>query len=109
MAPSPLKVLRFVTICVICIVPKTLIAITGNELYTLCSTGNRSLQDLCVGYLMGVIDTLPESTACPPEGITLTQVRDVVETFLRDHPEKREERATGLVAAAVQAAFPCRQ
>jgi Rap1a immunity proteins len=104
-----MKLLRLLTICILSIVPETLIALTGNELYTLCSTGNRSREDLCVGYVMDVMDTFPESIACPPEGVTLTQVREVVATFLRDHPEKRQERATDLVAAAVQAAFPCRQ
>jgi Rap1a immunity proteins len=103
-----MKLIRPLTIYIICLIPQQLLAITGNDLYSLCTT-ERALEEICAGYLTGALDVFPERTFCPPKGTTLSQIKDVVVIFLRDHPETRHQRAPDLVAAAIKAAFPCKQ
>jgi hypothetical protein len=45
--------------------------------------------------------------ACIRDGVTVTQIADVVKLWLQKHPENRDYAAAGLVAAALEEAFPC--
>jgi hypothetical protein len=108
--------------------------VDGNELFSRCE-GFRE-KDLspdeavrfqyCHAYVVAVADSLAmfkaasDSTSsgslsgarvrdyCPSKETTSFQVTTVAINYLRDHPEKRDEAASSLVATALVKAFPCR-
>jgi hypothetical protein len=51
--------------------------------------------------------TVLDWRACGPPTVTSRQTVDVVETYLRAHPEIRDLAASSLVAEALAKAFPC--
>ena len=71
----------------------------------------------CVGYIAAVLDTMSNAfltagsvTAqklCVPENVQLSQLKDTVQLWLRDHPEKRHLAASFLVFQALKEKFPC--
>ena len=67
---------------------------------------------LCIGYIIGVADTLgmnnySAATACYASSVVTGQIRDVVISYLKSHPESRHYAADGVVALAISEAFPC--
>lgn len=97
-------------------------AVTGNELFDMCSGDSIEQEAMCAAYLQGVIDSqfaayflrstnpdvYPEMRYfCVPEKATTEQVRDVVLNQLRDTPEIRHGHAGMLVTLALAKAFPC--
>jgi hypothetical protein len=75
---------------------------------------------LCSGYVAGVADAMLQNDlmAKNSEGVggwhacfrthpTVGQLANVVKQWLQSHPEKRDNGAAGLVAEALQQAFPC--
>lgn len=87
--------------------------LTGNKLYSECTSSDNLDQMHCLGYQNGIADVLSGHDrvngfqACLPGNGTVGQVMDVVVKSLRDHPEDRHLAAAVLVAAALAAAFPC--
>ena len=86
--------------------------LTGNELYHVCQSGF-SDSDLCLGYVMGVLDhwaagRVLKPDDCPPRGVKNTQVRDVVVKYLGYHPELRNQHAWALVVQAIVRAWNCK-
>jgi hypothetical protein len=85
---------------------------SGNQLYEYCQ---REASLVCLGYVMGVADTIADASSagdmttriCPDRGVNPGQMMDVVVNFLRAHPERRHQAAPGIVAAALVEAFPC--
>jgi hypothetical protein len=67
----------------------------------------------CMGYVVGIADALGAGneingfSACFPEEVTTGQIRDIAIAFLQEHPELRHYAASGLVASALEEAFPC--
>lgn len=88
---------------------------SGNSLLAYHDSKNLSEQGIALGYIVGISDVLEGHAingwrACSPaNGVTQGQVRDVVVQWLRAHPEKRHFGADGLVAEALQTAFPCKR
>jgi hypothetical protein len=87
---------------------------TGNELYTVCTSDTAGDQGYCMGYISGGYDAdaLLQAAGgkrmiCPPEGVTRDQARDVVVKDLRDHPESRQQPGGLKVLSALSRAFPC--
>lgn len=89
----------------------------GNDLLTSCSA---DLYVECLGYVAGIADAMETAQscnngslagwqACVPIGVRKSQAKDVVIRFLREHPQDRHYPASGLVAQALQEAFPCRR
>lgn len=66
--------------------------------------------DICSSYILGIFDALILSRAiCPtPSGVATMQAVEVVQKYLRDHPEKWSQAPGFLVADPLKAAFPCR-
>jgi hypothetical protein len=68
----------------------------------------------CVVYVQGVVDgqfatilrTNRDVAYCIPNGSTPRQVKDVVVTFLKAHPDERQLRAGALVAMALAETWP---
>jgi hypothetical protein len=81
----------------------------GNALQARCSTGDVKG---CEVYLQGfnaALAEFPDSTrqACLPEGVTGSQMRDVLLKFLRNEPQVRQRRAGDLIMHAFSKAWPC--
>jgi hypothetical protein len=86
---------------------------TGNDLFEVCTdTGMKNL--VCLGYISGIADVMSNGNsvngykACIPyHTVTIGQVTDIAQAFLNSAPEKRHKGAGGLVAHALEKAFPC--
>jgi len=69
------------------------------------------------GYIQGIADAheqfvswgIMERKWCMPKGIETAQLIRVVMKYLREHPQDLHLSAGDLTAAALRAAFPCRQ
>ena len=82
----------------------------GNELLAACLRPAETFdRGYCLGYIVGAAGALElEASVCPPKGITLGQLKDVVVRYLQAHPEIRHQSATFLTSIALIDAFPCR-
>ncbi len=93
--------------------PVRLTVKTGNDLYALieCRTtgpcdGDRVL-GFTVGYILGVADVLMlEGKVRSGGGITTGQLVDIVEKWLKEHPELRDRDAATCIAHALIEALP---
>jgi hypothetical protein len=82
----------------------------GNQLDEHC----KSPTGVCFGYVAGIADVLLQTRirdwhACVPAEVTLVQAVDIVKQYLDRNPMKHRMPAAGLVAEALQQAFPCKQ
>ncbi len=87
----------------------------GNQLLAHCQNASSVQKAVCFGYVQGVADALnyknPVDTfhACiTTPGVTVQRVTDIAVAWLEANPSKRHHAAHGLVAAALQEAFPCK-
>jgi hypothetical protein len=85
---------------------------SGNDLFSSCSKDTSFEKGYCLGYVVGVADTLTEDTisgfsACIPANATQGQLRSIVTKWLQDNPRYRHYSAGSLAAAAISNAFPC--
>ncbi len=86
---------------------------SGNDLYALlmCQVG-RSIYDVAVshfagGYVRGVADTLAAAGRMRSGGeISNRQLRDIVQKWLKEHPELRDRPADECVTYALTEALP---
>jgi hypothetical protein len=91
----------------------------GNGLLQACA-GSDEDQLLCLGYILGVRDTLEQMADllsqvqkrdarvfCIPSEATKGQMIDLVVKFLRENPEKRHLFSVDLIGLAFQKAWPC--
>jgi hypothetical protein len=60
------------------------------------------------GYYTGWGASLGQMRWCLPEGVVVTQIRDVVLNYLRDKPQFRNAGAESLAAVALEVAWPCK-
>jgi hypothetical protein len=64
---------------------------------------------MCLGYVAGVSDALEEvNQICPPKGVNVRQIIDLIVKYLSDHPEKRHYDAASEAGLALMDAFPCK-
>lgn len=88
---------------------------SGNDLWEHLTTDKSSpiyhqCQGQARGYVVGISDALDFRGEIQWEGtITKGQLVDVVEKYLRSHPESRHERAFFLVRRALMEAFPAKK
>jgi hypothetical protein len=94
--------------------------LNGQQLNEICNAD--ALEQIqCSAYIQGVYDAgtlIAEGidkrqwqggwTSCVPDDVKLVQLKAVVKKWLREHPAEWHYFAAGLVAAALQEAFPCR-
>jgi hypothetical protein len=99
--------------------PARAVGMTGNELLTYCEDSRNHL--FCRGYIGGIADIMQHLTAndpngtnardnltwCPDDGVTASQLADMVRRRLRDEPEFRHHRAYMLVTIYLGLTFPC--
>jgi len=87
---------------------------TGNELYTQCTSPDELV---CSGFVMGVSDTIAtyqsasavRSVICLPKGVNTGHLIDAVVKYLGEKPEVRHYTAASSVIGAMLEAFPCRK
>ena len=86
----------------------------GNELLGHCNDEGYYTQGVCMGIIQGTMNTLDswalanESTPhCRPANATWGQIQDVVVSYLKRHPETRNESSSLLILKAQRAAWPC--
>jgi hypothetical protein len=84
---------------------------TGASLLAHCELPNL---EICLGYVAGIADAMDSGhdaiggwRACVPTGTANAEIQNVVIQTLRRHPETRHYLASGLVAFALNQAFPC--
>jgi hypothetical protein len=109
---------------------KRIVLTDGNELHSWCQAAQDVLKtngsdevsvrttatrdeiigaSKCWAYITGVIESIPAGGAFDPgPDVRLSQYIDVVEAYLRQHPNIRQEPAAFLVRTAVEEAFPHR-
>lgn len=61
-----------------------------------------------MGYVLGVCEGTPYMHNFP-DGVASGQILAVVSKYLKNHPEKWDEPAVGLVVEALQEAFPLKR
>jgi hypothetical protein len=78
----------------------------GNQLYEDCTGKDVAF---CSGYVAGALDNEDRyfiRADCAPDDAKLSELVDVVTTWLRDHPDKRHLPAGVAVADSLKAKFP---
>ena len=83
----------------------------GNDLLGDC----RASRDVCVSYVMGVVDTIVfqqrivtrKKFLCIPLDETSGRLADIVLEYLKENPESRRWSAALLVNNALVAEYPC--
>jgi Rap1a immunity proteins len=87
--------------------------VTGNSLYEDCTRQTGAGERLyCSGYVTGLVEGMMmnrKQVICPPQGITIGPLVDMVVKHLRDHPETRHYAANSEVGLALMKAFPCKE
>jgi Rap1a immunity proteins len=84
----------------------------GNRLYAIRASSDPLNLSECMGYVEGVADYFQwvrferHKPECVAESVVASQVVDVVTSFLRDHPEARNNEADSLIIAAMTGACP---
>lgn len=90
--------------------------VTGSDLLQKCESDEVWNYAACDGYIMAIDDyqetlvawsNLDEPFFCAPAKASSSQLVKVVTKYLNEHPEKLHFGAGGLVANALQDAFPC--
>jgi hypothetical protein len=102
-------------------------SVDGNQLYSECQSAEENVRTtgdtlefrtsgsgkelvpagMCWGYVLGVMDSIPEGEGFDPDpGVRGSQYVDVVLAYLRNHPERRNLPAYGLIRHALADAFP---
>lgn len=81
---------------------------TGNGLMSICQETSYYSRGQCLGYIVGVADGLQLSReVCPQNGVTLSQVRDMVVKGLESNPASRHQSASVLIWHYLSTSFPC--
>lgn len=89
---------------------------TGNDILGWCS----NLKALVTGYAAGLVEGFPvivydeegilrtpKSPFCIPDGVTVSQVTDVICRAIDQEPASRHWPASSLAVAALSKAWPC--
>ena len=80
----------------------------GNKLYGDMISSSAGAQDHALGYVVGVHDGSKQLRDCVPENAKSGQIRDIVKTTLREHPELRHLPARSIIFVSLDKAFNCK-
>jgi hypothetical protein len=88
---------------------------TGVELSDLCFRKGIDGQLACTSYVRGFVDgvvfegLMAGNTPkfCPPQTLSAKELRLIVETYLKGHPNQLKKEAGVLAGLALYQAFPC--
>jgi len=86
----------------------------GNELLGYCQDDAYYSKGVCMGIVMGSINTLDSwalvnksKPYCRPDNVTWGQIQEVVVSYLTRHPETRHESYSLLILKSQRSAWPC--
>ena len=82
--------------------------VSGNYLYEQM-TGQTSNQIWAIGYVTGVADAGWNVGWCPPPGLTVRQLYDLVQQRLAAAPALRHYTADSLIMIVLRSVYPCQQ
>lgn len=89
---------------------------SGNELLETCRKESSMFSSgACLGFIEGVVEGMrlqastmnEKALVCPPYGVTVGQIRDVVMKYLADHPEQRHFSGAQVTVLALAGAWRC--
>jgi hypothetical protein len=83
--------------------------VTGNDLLEGLRSGETVKRVFAMGYIAGVADANHSVTYCPPEGISLGQLRDMTEQYLIANASIRNLSGDILVGDMLNRRWPCKQ
>ena len=81
--------------------------LTGNDLLERMNSDKGYDKGVANGYVMGAFDAGHGGNHCPPEGVNLRQVSDMVKQELIATPAARHLSADSFLAYALNKAWPC--
>ena len=85
----------------------------GDDFLAVCQYDNNHPPDVCLAYVAGVVGTLALNWAdtgqriCIPDSATVKTTLDLVLQYIKDHPEKREQKTIFLVAQVTIQKYVC--
>src|SRR4029077_3716086 len=85
----------------------------GDDFLAVCQYDNNHPPDVCLAYVAGVVGTLALNWAdtgqriCVPDTATVRTTLDLVLQYIKDHPEKREQKPIFLVAQVTIKNYVC--
>lgn len=96
-------------ICSLLFVPAIASAefVTGNELLRDLQSTETVKRIFAMGYIAGVADANQSVRYCPPEGIRLSQLRDMTEQYLIANASFRNLSADVLIGDMLNLRWPC--
>ena len=86
---------------------------SGDDFLAVCQYDNHRPPDVCLAYVAGVAGTLALNWSdtgqriCVPENATLRTTLDLVLQYIKDNPEKRNQKPIFLVAQATIKHYVC--
>ena len=91
---------------------------TGGGLLKDCKSDDVTLQQGCLGYIVGAVDGLTASSViapeypknlmiCVPDDVEQGQINYVIVRYLETYPEVRHLNAVFSIQRALNAVFPC--
>ncbi len=103
-----LFLLAFVAIAAMSVInpAKAAAVYDGNEILYSCERGHLR----CIYYLAGVQDVwndLDSKKFCMPEGVNLTELKEVFVKYAKENPEKLYLAASSVTMNAFNKAYPC--
>ena len=90
-----------------------MIGMSGNSLYTECTSADRVKIAKCEGYILGVQDTIYSGylsqyfSLCFPPAVEVPQLRLQVIKFIENNPDLMNFAAEGLVAKSLENKYAC--
>ena len=85
----------------------------GDDFLAVCQYDNNRPPDVCLAYIAGVAGTLALNWSdtgqriCVPENATLRTTLDLVLQYIKDNPEKRNQKTIFLVAQVTIKNYVC--
>jgi hypothetical protein len=86
---------------------------SGDDFLAVCQYDNNRPPDVCLAYIAGVAGTLALNWSdtgqriCVPENATLRTTLDLVLQYIKDNPEKRNQKTIFLVAQVTIKSYIC--
>ena len=81
----------------------------GNELLSEINSSNSDSRIYSLAYIAGVADAYRGLTFCPPETVTLGQLRDMVRNYLTNVPAERHIPADRLINKVISGTWLCKR
>jgi len=111
-----IKILAFITIVAMSAINPVNASyyMPANKLLSLCESDSVANQNVCVGYILGVIDAAQtlDSEAnmrryCLPKNLSSSQLEKTAVKYLKDNSQQLDKSASYYVLVSLRKAYPC--